>query len=77
LLSKNLFLRLESYTENSGDAESDLSLAKARAEAVKGTLTRMGVNPQRIETIGIKHPGPKAESEGIFNGRVKAILYKK
>jgi hypothetical protein len=45
-------VRLRGMTDDSGSARDNAKLSARRAEAVKSYLTRLGVDPMRVTTVG-------------------------
>lgn len=72
---KNFQFTIEGHTDASGTDEYNMNLSRKRAETVKKYLTRFGVKPGRLSTIG------KGERELLFpdsphadrNRRVKIV----
>jgi outer membrane protein OmpA-like peptidoglycan-associated protein len=50
------------YTDNVGDATTNLNLSRARAEAVSTALTSMGVGSDRIQSAGYGSQNPIADN---------------
>lgn len=53
-------LRIESHTDNSGDAQANQSLSEKRAEAVGDRLVALGVNCNRLLAVGFGGTKPIA-----------------
>jgi outer membrane protein OmpA-like peptidoglycan-associated protein len=53
-----IMVRVEGHTDGQGQAAANLALSARRAEAVKGMLTSLGVDPGRIQTEGIGEARP-------------------
>lgn len=58
----NVKVRVEGYTDNTGDAAANMKLSQARAEAVKGRLIAQGINGSRIEAKGYGQNNPVASN---------------
>jgi OmpA-OmpF porin, OOP family len=61
-------LQVEGHTDNSGDAEPNLSLSQARADAVKAYLVKQGVEASRLKAVGFGQTKP-ADSNDTPVGR--------
>lgn len=61
----NVNVKIGGYTDNSGDAATNLSLSKSRADAVKRGIINKGIKATRIssEGYGIEHPVASNETE--------------
>ena len=59
----NLKLEVQGYTDNAGDQDSELSLSKARAEAVTAWLTDHGVAAARLDAQGFGALRPVASND--------------
>ena len=69
--------RIAGYTDDTGDAASNLTLSEARANTVMRELTRLGVNPARLEARGYGQEHPVAENtteEGRQKNRRISLL---
>lgn len=55
-------VRIEGYTDNTGSAEENLELSRARAQAVADLLVDLGVDPKRIQVVGYGVDFPVAEN---------------
>ena len=55
-------VRIEGYTDNTGDAAENLELSRARAQAVADLLVDLGVDAKRIEVVGYGVDFPVAEN---------------
>lgn len=66
----NVNVKIGGYTDNTGDAATNLSLSKSRADAVKRGIVNKGIKATRIfsEGYGIEHP---AADNGTEEGRAK------
>ena len=67
----SLFVRLEAYTDASGDAAKNLLLSKKRAEAVKSAIMQYGISENRIM---LESHGEDIQSDPSFGRRVEIIL---
>lgn len=63
-------VRIESYTDNVGAAESNLALSLSRSEAVKSLLVGKGVDGARLTTAGLGAENPIASND-TEEGRAK------
>ncbi len=63
-------LRIEAYTDNSGDAAANQALTDARASVVKAYLIAQGVGVHRLETKGFGDTDPISTNESV-QGRAK------
>lgn len=71
-------VRVEGYSDNSGDATENLVLARARARSVFRTLTDLGIDAGRIEVVGYGERFPVAENasaRGRAQNRRVEILF--
>ena len=55
-------VRIEGYTDNTGDAAENLELSRARAQAVADLLVDLGVDAKRIQVVGYGVDFPVAEN---------------
>jgi len=71
-------VRVEGYSDNSGDATENLLLSRARARSVSRTLTDLGIDTARIEVVGYGERFPVAENASVrgraLNRRVEIVL---
>ena len=58
LKRRNLQLRIEGHTDNTGNAKQNRELSKRRAEAVKRYLVQRGVPADRLITVGMASSQP-------------------
>jgi outer membrane protein OmpA-like peptidoglycan-associated protein len=74
-------VRLEGNTDNTGDSEANQQLSLARAEAVKSTLAKRGIDPSRIVTAGHGQTQPIApndtETGRAENRRLELVVLNK
>jgi outer membrane protein OmpA-like peptidoglycan-associated protein len=74
-------VRLEGHTDNTGDAGENKKLSQARAEAVKESLTRSGIDVSRVTTVGYGQERPIAsndtESGKATNRRLELAVVQK
>lgn len=63
-------LKIGGYTDNVGDADSNLRLSQDRANAVMAELVRLGVAPERMEAQGYGEQYPVADNT-TADGRAK------
>ena len=74
----NKKIRVEGHTDSSGDAEANLLLSEQRAQAVLEALVSMGVESDRISSLGMGEDFPIASNEDeegrARNRRVDVIL---
>ena len=63
-------IRISGHTDNTGTAEYNQKLSERRALAIKNALVGMGVNPNRMTTIGFGESKPIA-SNATEAGRMK------
>lgn len=74
-------VRLEGHTDNTGDIEGNKRLSQARAEAVKESLVKGGIDASRITTAGFGQEKPVASNdteEGrAKNRRLELVVAKK
>ncbi|MEM1055377.1 MAG: OmpA family protein [Bacteroidota bacterium] len=64
----DLRLRIEGHTDNTGSADTNMSLSQRRAEAVVAYLTGQGVDGSRLEAAGMGQTAPVADN-GTAEGR--------
>ena len=71
-------IRVEGHTDSLGDAQANLLLSEQRAEAVLEALVSMGVDSERISSLGMGEDFPIASNEDedgrARNRRVDVIL---
>ncbi len=69
---------VEGYTDSTGSASYNQQLSERRAESVRRALTRAGVDPQRIQTVGYGEEYPVASNDSpasrAMNRRVEVTI---
>ncbi|WP_433985291.1 OmpA family protein [Tunturiibacter empetritectus] len=73
----NVHVKLGGYTDNTGDAATNVALSDARAKNVMQALVAAGVDPSRLESKGYgdQYPvGDNATEEGRAQNRRIALL---
>lgn len=55
-------VRIEGYTDNTGSAEENLELSRARAQAVADLLVDLGIDAKRVQVVGYGVDFPVAEN---------------
>jgi outer membrane protein OmpA-like peptidoglycan-associated protein len=63
-------LRIDGYTDSSGDPQFNLDLSRSRAEAVRAYLIGQGIDPARIEARGYGAERPIADN-ATAEGRLR------
>ncbi|NMT64205.1 OmpA family protein [Marinobacter orientalis] len=56
-------VRVEGYTDSTGEASYNQALSERRAESVRDALVAMGISPDRVETKGFGEQYPVASNE--------------
>jgi outer membrane protein OmpA-like peptidoglycan-associated protein len=78
LKSGSAKVRLEGFTDFQGDAQANVALSQARANAVKRYLVAKGVPEERIVTVGKGEAQPVADNETeegrAMNRRVELVV---
>src|SRR5690606_13159187 len=71
-------VRIEGYSDNSGEAAENLILSRSRAQSVSRVLTDLGIGAERIETAGYGERFPVAENASArgraLNRRVESVF---
>jgi len=71
-------VRVEGYTDSTGEASYNQRLSERRAEAVGDALTRMGISRDRVETVGMGEAYPVASNDTAAgrqqNRRVEIVI---
>ena len=63
-------VRIGGYTDNTGDAATNVTLSQARADNVMAELAKLGVDPSRMEAKGYGQERPVADN-ATEDGRQK------
>ncbi len=77
-LNPRRVVRVEGYTDNRGSAEDNLTLSKARAQAVADTMVDLGIDEKRIQVAGYGADFPvteNASSRGRAQNRRVEIVF--
>jgi outer membrane protein OmpA-like peptidoglycan-associated protein len=70
----NILVTLAGYTDQRGPAEYNLDLSQRRADAVRRFLVRQGVDPHRIQSIGLgQAQRAKGSREPAQSERIVAV----
>lgn len=71
-------VRIEGYTDNTGSAEENLELSRARAQSVADLLSDLGIDSGRIQVVGYGVDFPVAENASVRgraqNRRVEIVF---
>ena len=77
-LNPRRIVRIEGYTDSRGDAEQNLELSRARAQAVADALVDLGVDARRVEVQGHGESFPVTENASVKgraqNRRVEIVF---
>ncbi|MFI8479006.1 OmpA family protein [Pseudomonas sp. NPDC078700] len=77
-LNPRRIVRIEGYTDSSGDDAQNLQLSRDRAQAVADVLTDLGVDSKRISVKGLGESFPVAENASVKgraqNRRVEIVF---
>ena len=68
----NVQLMVKGFTDNTGDANANKELSRKRAQAVVDYLTSKGVDPSKLQAVGLGQENPIADNtteEGKFKNR--------
>ncbi len=65
-----IFLRIESHTDNTGDPEDNLRLSSQRAYAIRAALVDDGIVASRLDAVGVGGLQPIADND-TAEGRAK------
>jgi OmpA-OmpF porin, OOP family len=66
----NVHIKIGGYTDNSGDAQHNLTLSQDRANGVEDQLVALGISPDRLEAQGYGEQFPVADNS-TEEGRAK------
>ncbi len=66
----NVRIKIGGYTDNSGDAQHNLTLSQDRADGVENQLVALGISPDRLEAQGYGEQFPVADNS-TEEGRAK------
>ncbi len=73
-------VKIEGYTDSRGNADSNLTLSQARADAVRDRLLATGIDAARMSTEGFGAANPIADNETAEgraeNRRIEVVLVK-
>ena len=73
-------VRLEGYTDNTGDPAANRELSQQRAESIKALLVQNGVDESHIDTAGFGSDNPIASNETeagrLSNRRTELVVQK-
>jgi outer membrane protein OmpA-like peptidoglycan-associated protein len=56
-------VRIESFTDNTGTEDYNMDLSGRRSDAVKAMLVDRGIDPARIQTVGLGQDNPAASND--------------
>ncbi|TGN41089.1 OmpA family protein [Marinobacter confluentis] len=75
---ENRRVRVEGYTDSTGEASYNQGLSERRADAVRDELVSMGISSSRVETMGYGEEYPKATNDTAAgrqqNRRVEIVI---
>lgn len=66
----NVVIRIEGHTDNTGSVKANKALSLARAETVRAYMLRRGVNPKRLQAVGIGSAKPIGDNSTEFGRRL-------
>jgi outer membrane protein OmpA-like peptidoglycan-associated protein len=66
-------IRIEGHTDSTGPDDYNQALSERRAQTVKNTLARRGVEPWRLDTVGYGESYP-VSSSAAANRRVVIVI---
>ncbi|MBM4179356.1 MAG: VWA domain-containing protein [Ignavibacteria bacterium] len=66
----NIVVRIEGHTDNTGSVKANKALSLARAESVRAYMIRRGVEPKRLQAVGIGAAKPIADNSTAFGRRL-------
>lgn len=76
---ENLQLKIEGHTDNIGSEKFNLKLSQRRADEVKSHLIKMGIAPERLQSVGMGMHKPLNENltdaDRAKNRRVEITVY--
>jgi outer membrane protein OmpA-like peptidoglycan-associated protein len=58
----NVHIHIGGYTDNSGDAQHNLTLSQDRADGIIARLVGLGISPDRLEATGYGEQFPVADN---------------
>jgi len=71
-------IRIEGHTDSTGSSSANMRISRLRAEAVRDALVEQGIDPNRIQAVGMGEDFPIASNENADgrrkNRRVDVIL---
>jgi outer membrane protein OmpA-like peptidoglycan-associated protein len=77
----NTHVRLDGYTDNSGDADKNQALSQARADEIKARLVKGGIAASRLDTAGNGANNPIASNDTTEgrqqNRRIELVVTKR
>ena len=80
-LKPTIKLKIEGHTDNTGDPGSNILLSIARAESVRSSLIKKGIEADRLTTIGYGSNRPTAtndtEDGKQLNRRTEFVIMQK
>jgi outer membrane protein OmpA-like peptidoglycan-associated protein len=80
-LRPDVLVVIEGYTDSIGSEAYNQDLSQRRAESVKLILIGYGIDPERLEAVGLGEANPIASDDTMrgrtLNRRVELVLYEK